>query len=440
MGSGQVSPGTANPNHSRTLYLLLYGFSPVVWAALLACWRPRFDLYLDRCVRFLEVILIFSGIGGAALISQLAWFNWRAEGVNAPVALHGRAAGQASKPRIIWLVMDELSYQQVYEQRYPGLALPAFDRLAKQATVFTQVIPVGSMTDRVMPALLSGRQVEDLRSTSNGQLWTRETAQGTWQAFNQHDTVFQDAIDAGYSTGVSGWWNPYCRILPAVLDRCYWTAWFAEHKGLGGNATSSAKLRATFVRAGLTAAELFPNRVQTEMEQLGDNDEMHVAETYRDIAKQGDDLLKDPLTSFVLIHISIPHPVGMYNRATGQFSANPTSYIDNLALSDLYLGHLQAELEASGEWDSTTLVVMGDHGWRTKIWKGHSWSETDEAASHGGNFDPRPGYIVKLPNQRQGAVIQEPFHALQTRRMMDALMHGQIAPGDDLATWVRTHP
>jgi hypothetical protein len=31
-------------------------------------------------------------------------------------------------------VLDELSYRQVYEHRYPGLELPAFDKLTLPAT------------------------------------------------------------------------------------------------------------------------------------------------------------------------------------------------------------------------------------------------------------------------------------------------------------------
>ena len=54
-----------------------------------------------------------------------------------------RNRAQTGRPRVIWILFDELSYQQVYERRLPGLQLPAFDALAAQATVFTHAVPAG---------------------------------------------------------------------------------------------------------------------------------------------------------------------------------------------------------------------------------------------------------------------------------------------------------
>jgi len=53
---------------------------------------------------------------------------------------------------------------------------------------------------------------------------------GTWQRVEEHDTVFQDALNLDYSTAVAGWYNPYCRVLPDVLDRCFWTFSFSAQK------------------------------------------------------------------------------------------------------------------------------------------------------------------------------------------------------------------
>ena len=63
-----------------------------------------------------------------------------------------------------------------------------------------------------------------------------------------------------------------------------------------------------------------------------------------------------------------------------------TSYINNLALTDLYLAHVRRLLERRGQWDSSVVVVMGDHGWRTKlIWKSSSgWTDEDETANRDG--------------------------------------------------------
>ena len=80
---------------------------------------------------------------------------------------------------------------------------------------------------------------------------------------------------------------------------------------------------------------------------------------------------------------------------------------------------------------------MGDHSWRTSsIWKDSmTWTVEDEAASHGGQFDPRPAYIVKLPNQQTPARIDQPFSAVSTRALLDALFQDHLQTPAYLQTW-----
>jgi hypothetical protein len=103
------------------------------------------------------------------------------------------------------------------------------------------------------------------------------------------------------------------------------------------------------------------------------------------------------------------------------------------------LDHIRQILERRNEWDSTTVVIMGDHSWRTtQIWiSSMTWTDEDQAASHGGEFDPRPAYIVKLANQRTSARIDTPFSAVKTRALFDVLMQGHIRTPADLETWAR---
>jgi hypothetical protein len=58
----------------------------------------------------------------------------------------------------------------LYERRFPGLTLPAFDRLARQSTIFTHVVPAGLLTEKVLPSLMSGVPVDKIRSSVNGRM------------------------------------------------------------------------------------------------------------------------------------------------------------------------------------------------------------------------------------------------------------------------------
>ena len=156
------------------------------------------------------------------MLAQLAFRGWQAHRFMSPLPLHQRVAVTPQPHRIVWIVLDELSYQQTYERRFPGLQLPAFDALAATSTSFTHAQPFDIFTEIVLPGLLSGKPFDQMRSPPKVELSVHNQATDKWQTFDQHDTVFQDALNDGYSTAVAGWYNPYCRILPRVVDSCYW--------------------------------------------------------------------------------------------------------------------------------------------------------------------------------------------------------------------------
>jgi hypothetical protein len=135
----------------------------------------------------------------------------------------------------------------------------------------------------------------------------------------------------------------------------------------------------------------------------------------------------------------IPHPNGLYNRHTQSFITRRPSYLDNLALCDLYLAHVRQKLERLGAWDKTTLVLMGDHSWRVQLLWAHfpAWTAEEQIASDGAQFDDRPAYIVKLPHQTTPAQIEFPFAASRTRELLDNLLTGRITTSQQLAEWAQ---
>ncbi|WP_263377108.1 sulfatase-like hydrolase/transferase [Granulicella aggregans] len=340
-------------------------------------------------------------------------------------------------PRIIWIVLDELSYQQTYEHRFHNLNLPAFDQLAKQSTVFTGVVPAGIMTEIAMPSLLAGLAVDQIHPSSDGvRLKIHNPLTKRWLDFDQHDTVFSDALAARYHTAIAGWYNPYCRTLPEVLDSCYWTLGLpAPNKMLPRASTAdnifNPLLLSSSVMDHLPFAIVHGNNAEDTANKP------HILD-YQLISDSADQLLRDPAFDFILIHMSVPHPGGIYNRTKHILTTRNSTYIDNLALADAYLGHVRSLLEAKGQWDSSAIVIMGDHSWRTELlWAANAdWTPEEQEASNGGRFDDRPGYIVKLPKQKVGTTIDIRFPAVNTRSLLDAIMAKQIVSPQDLASWV----
>jgi hypothetical protein len=415
---------------------------------LTAAWRPSFAERFERILAPITTVLIFLGLFGAFVLCQFAWYGWRASLVAESSRSHHQQALAPIEPhRIIWIVFDELSQQQTYEHRYPGLELPAFDALAAHATVFTNAQPFDIYTEAVIPGLLAGKPFDKILTSSSLEPRLRSKATGQWQTFQQHDTIFQDALNAGYSTAVAGWYNPYCRIAPAVLDSCYWIYHYPfqmmePSSSILANAlmpirqllwtvlsTTPAPMRTYFVDHPQPPAS-------THLINQGRIDD------YQQLIAASDTLLRDRSYSFVLLHLPVPHPWGVYDRRTGKFTTTSSSYNDNLALADKCLAGLRQTLEQTGQWDSSTVVVMGDHSWRTKqIWKpSNVWTQEDELASAGGQYDPRPAYLVKLPNQTTAAHIDTAFPTVDTRKLFDALLGHQINTPADLATWAHSTP
>jgi hypothetical protein len=412
-------------------------FCLLVFIAISLFWRrflPRFEA-IQRAAAAILGIFAFTGI----LISvQLVWSGWQARNLNPAPTLHQpqQAATQQPRQRILWILLDELSYQQLYERRFPGLELPAFDRLAAQSTVFTHVVPAGVYTRYILPTLFTGTPSDAVDISARGMLLSlRDPSTSKWTPFRQQETVFQDAIAAGYTTGIAGWYNPYCRILPEVLDHCFWTYRESTPANLSPNRSLAVDLLRPFRYLWLDTKHLFGHGPGSPTDERRDI-RQHTSD-YQKLLAAGDAFLNDSSIDFLFLHMPIPHPYGFYDRNKKAFSTKHTSYIDNLALADRYLAHVRSLLEQKNQWNSSTIIVMGDHSWRTtQIWKDSmTWTDEDQAASNGGQFDPRPAYIVKLPNQETAARIDQSFSAVNTRALLDALIRNQIQTPVDLATW-----
>lgn len=415
----------------------LFSFTAFLVLCTPLVFHPSVLSQFERLRHFMTVLLSFTAFSGIILVGQVIWVAYETRDLNDRPYLHQPvAAASTPRPRIIWLLLDELSYQQLYEQRYPGLALPAFDRLASQSVVFTQVQPVGNVTESAVPALMTGDPVERIRVSTDGRelsLLNRNST--TWYSFDPHHTVFQQALDAGYSTAIAGWYNPYCRIMPQVLDRCFWTAKMPVAVIMVPGESIASNMMQIVHRLFTNSAFLLFHRTRSTPGTRLEKD-LHVND-FETLMRESDNILTNPSSDFVFLHLPIPHPPGIYNRRSRSFTNGNSSYVDNLALADDYLAHVRRLLEQQNAWDSSTIVVMGDHSWRNRLlWAPQpTWTPEDQAASHNVTFDSRPAYIVKLPNQQQGTRFDAPFSALRTRALFDGLLQGQLRTPDDLAAW-----
>jgi hypothetical protein len=232
-------------------------------------------------------------------------------------------------------------------------------------------------------------------------------------------------------------------MMPAVLDHCFWRMRTELDNGVASDETFGSNLRLAvdaMVAGGLHDPAVMGSDWLPSRHNVGPRGHL---KDYQDLLDQAQKLLADRSANFVLLHMPVPHPGGIFNRRTGEFDIAHTSYIDNLALADRCLAEFRKQLEAQGEWDASTVVVMGDHSWRTTLmWRKEPtvWTPEDERASDGGQWDDRPAYLVKLPGQRSEAPIATPFAAVQTRQLLDQLLAQRLQTPAQLAQWVGQRP
>jgi hypothetical protein len=428
-------------NHRLSLSIFILCIFCVFVSTLL--WSPRRAPLYARAFGFGNAAFSLTAVFGFILTLQTCWFGWKARHLNDAETIVTKSstatATSSVRPLVLWIVFDELSYAQVAEARANGLALPTLDSFDAQSIVFTHTIPAGMYTDVILPALMDGLPDDQIRATADGQqlnlhLTETPTSAARWQRFNPAQTIFADAQSLGYRSAVDGWYNPYCRLLPRLLTQCFWT----------GQTDLTERFPARTITANLFAPTvhllraipgfLFAKHVRSAEQAL--NAQLHI-DDYKQIYAAADATLADTTLNFVLLHLPIPHPNGIYDRQRHALTTGKSNYLDNLSLVDTYLAHVRETLIQQHRWDNATILIMGDHSWRTKLlWvTDPRWSPEEERASHGGQFDDRPFYALKLPNETTPAEIALPYRAIHTKELLDALLRHQVATPEQLAQW-----
>jgi hypothetical protein len=395
--------------------MLFYG--TLLLALALRWFRP--GVYL-RAVRFSQFLLLLAGCTLAWMVPGLLYQALRAQPADAavPVTRAGSLLVENHAPaggRLIWLLFDELSYNQVFDHRYPGLALPAFDRLKSESLSFSDLQPAGYTTEEVIPSFFLGHVVENLVSNLDGEPRVTLAGQKGWHPFNANETLFGDAQRLGWTTGVVGWYNPYCRILAGTLDYCFWRMGDGQWKGTSPDQSALQNAAAPLHeilggwrrKGGFSAAE----KHASDLEAL---------------LPQAQALIRDQNIRFVFIHLPVPHPPGIYDRRTGHYRATGT-YLDNLVLADRTLSQLMATVNATASAGKTAVIVCSDHSWRVPLWRPTpQWSKEEQIASHG-RFDPRPVLMIHYPGQQSGRDVTAPVGIIRIHDIIERMLRGQPA-------------
>jgi len=271
--------------------------------------------------------------------------------------------------RVVWIVFEELDQRITFEARPTGLELPEFDRLKRESLYAHAARPPAGTTDVAIPALITGRPVVAVAPMTASDLELR-FADGKTASWSAEPNVFSRARVLGYDTALVGWSLPYSRILGGSLGAAHWrpSVTFEQTRG---DTLGEALLRQW--------ASLAPPM----------NLRRQLSERVAELTSLAIRTASDDRFGLVFLHLPVPQPPGIYDRAAERFTAWNVSgagggYFDNLALADRIIGDLRRGLDRARLDDRTWIVVTSTRSWQA-------------STQYDGQTDSRVPFLVWSP-------------------------------------------
>ena len=380
---------------------------------LLALFALALAASLSRPRRALRVIrglaLVFSPLAVATMAIALWMFFELAAGpewrwVN-PAPLNRPAP---SLRRVVWLVFEELDQRITFEARPAGLELPELDRLRRESLYADAARPPAAASELTIPALISGRAVTAVTPLNPNDLQLT-FSDGKTAPWSGEPNVFSRARTLGYDTALVGWHLPYPRVLGGALGVAHWRPSVAYEQ------VRSDTLDGALWNQWASLAP--PSNVRRLLSQ-------RVAEL-TDLAIR---TATDDRFALVFLHLPMPQPPGIYDRATEHitawnFSGAAGGYVDNLALADRVVGDLRHRLDRARLGDRTWIVLSSTR----------SWSASKQ---YDGQTDPRVPFLVRPPEGGRTLHVEVVFGTLATHDLVLAILRGSVSDTSDAAAWL----
>jgi len=401
---------------TKNLVLLL----AIVWTAFVLLLWARFKDAYRKLMRVGEFVAAILTVFCLCSMLQLLWIlRWKPGPHQHTATWATTTQPPREHPRLVWIVFDELSYDQVFEDRADGLALPNFDALRSESTAFTDAQPIGDHTVKILPSLLSGHVIDNYKFTFDNRLQVHDQGTHGYAPLDGSGTVFADAQANGWRTAAVGWYNPYCTMYAGAIDDCYWMNLDRMDGPMAQDASFWANVWSPLKQTGERI--VWPARADEDICTYGVRQR---TKTYEALQEHAVQVLESDQADFVFLHLPVPHSPAIWNRARGAYAQScGGSYLDGLALADRELGAVMATLKSSPRWKDTTLIVQGDHSWRLWLWNDQpGWTAEDRAASQSG-FDPRPAVMVHHAGQTRADEVTTPWSLINVHAVIEQVLH-----------------
>ncbi|GBD29589.1 hypothetical protein HRbin32_00680 [bacterium HR32] len=371
----------------------------VVWVAV---------RHLPAAERLLGGLLVACVPFVAVTLAQSLVLVWPGPGRPAEVQLTGP---RTVVRRTVVLLFDELDYELAFERREPGLRLDEFDRLAARSLRGTRVRSTADRTLKAVPTMLTGRWVDEAVLDSRNRLWVRFHGEEEFQELARAQTLFRTASAAGARLAVVGAWLPYCGLVPQGSP-C-WQVPLLNDGGAGWEGPRPRDHTAVLEALGRQAVHAARAAPVLSRWLQEDPDAW-----YRRLLEASVQAVSDPTRDLAWVHLPIPHPPWVFDRAEQRVRYSAGGYGDNLALADRTLRALREAMERAGVWQDSVVVVTSDHWYRER--KGD---------------DRRVPLFVRFPDE-VGWEYSEPADITLVHDLVRAVLEGEARSASELARWL----
>ena len=423
----------------------LYGLEIVLVVGIALVLMGNYSiLRTARAITYISIFLL------PAMLMDFVWFH---SGIEPATSFRSRPtlpllkpslALSQSTPRLIWIIFDEFDQHIAFDARPKSVEMPELDRLRTESVVSDQAMATAIWTDEATPSLVIGR-IMDSKIEGANRVLVRAADSPIWADLRDQPNVFQRARSAGVNAAVAGWHFPYCRVFGDQTARCLAAAGGAPDTLRPEQYAAELGIRRNvgflFQLGWYSIMDAFyPSTFAREQAVFASFEQQRQLEQFNSIRRQALADAVDRRIGLLYLHFPIPHPYAIYDRQRRDFSlSGTTSYLDNLALVDRFIGELRVTLEHANLWDSTSLLISGDHGLRSWLWqKRYNWTPEMDQLGIKGPSATVP-FILKLAGRSEGAICSQSFSSVISGDLALAVLTGRVSTKDEALTWLGRH-
>jgi hypothetical protein len=329
-----------------------------ILAAVLATGVVVWPGHLLPGLRFL--LILVSPV--SLVVAQAVFISSRQ--ASAVVSVESDRGGSPAAPSgcnpVLAVLFDELSFSYLYENDRVRPAFRAIATTAAQATNYLAVAAPGPETLVSMPSFLAARHLRNIRIEGNGIFEMTDAGSLVPFTAGRPEALFPTARRLGFRTEMAGYYLPYCELLDGLADSC---------QSLSFYNTSLVDDHFSVADPILTTLILWPRQFP-----FGLFKNPPFAALQRGLVEQTTAFALKPMQSvrpvFRFVHFSIPHlpfvfDEGGYAPPFDPLRTSPdTAYARQLRYVDALFGRLMERMREEGTYDTTSIIVLADHGFR----------------------------------------------------------------------------